>query len=202
MKKRTKEQRRRLLIIIAAVVVILAVSVGTTLALLIDTTDPVVNTFTVGNIDITLTETADPDTFVMVPGNTIAKDPKVTVEGGSEACYLFVQITPANNTGSSSSESFIEYGVRSGWTQGDGTNIPSNVWYRTVAASDTDQEFYVLTQGTGATANGYVTVNEDITKEDLDAVTSSTQPTLTFTAYAVQQANVASAAEAWAAATA
>ena len=28
----------------------------------------------------------------MIPGKTLAKDPMVTVEAGSEACYLFVKV--------------------------------------------------------------------------------------------------------------
>ena len=60
-----------------------AIGIGGTLAWLTDKTESKVNTFTVGNIDIDLTETTT--NYKMVPGQTIDKDPKVTVEAGSEA---------------------------------------------------------------------------------------------------------------------
>ena len=66
-------------ILVACLCVALAVLTiaGTTLAYLTATTESVTNTFTVGNIDITLAETKTD--FKMVPGSTIAKDPMVTV---------------------------------------------------------------------------------------------------------------------------
>ena len=74
---------------IVAVVLVLCCAIGGTLAWLTDRTNPVVNTFTVGDINIELKESENLN-LKMVPGNTIAKDPKVTVKADSEACYLFV----------------------------------------------------------------------------------------------------------------
>ena len=42
-----------------------------------------------------------------------------------------------------------------------------------------------------------VTVKETVTKSDLEAVKTANQPTLTFTAYAVQKANVDTVEAAW-----
>ena len=47
-------------------------------------------------------------------------------------------------------------------------------------------------------ANNQVTVKNTVTKEMMDDLTSSTLPTLTFTAYAVQKAGFTTAAAAWA----
>ena len=86
--------KKRTLTILIAVVLVVACAVGGTLAWLTAQTQEVTNTFTVGNIDITLTETGaidtDNDEFVdsksysMVPGTVLDKDPKITVAGGSE----------------------------------------------------------------------------------------------------------------------
>lgn len=76
--------------IAALAFILICLAAGGTLAWLTDRSDPVVNTFTAGNIEITLQETAFD--FKMVPGNDIVKDPVVTVEGGSEACWLFVRV--------------------------------------------------------------------------------------------------------------
>ena len=81
---------------VVALVLVLCCAVGGTLAWLTDTTDPVTNTFTVGDIDIDLTESDHLD-LKMIPGRTITKDPKVTVKAGSEACWLFVKVQKSAN---------------------------------------------------------------------------------------------------------
>lgn len=75
--------------LLVAVSMIVGCVIGGTLAWLTATTRPVTNTFTVGNVDITLAETTA--NYKMVPGNTIDKDPTVTVRAKSEACWLFCE---------------------------------------------------------------------------------------------------------------
>ncbi|MGN1334479.1 MAG: SipW-dependent-type signal peptide-containing protein [Anaerovoracaceae bacterium] len=171
--------KKKTLTVALAVVLVLCCAVGATLAWLTDTTDPVTNTFTVGDINIDLTETTN--NYKMVPGNTIAKDPTVTVEAGSEACWLFVKVEESANFGS-----FLAYSIADGWTALEGQ---TGVYYREVAAPATDQEFAVL-------KDNQVTVKNTVTKEMLTAENFA-YPTLTFTAYAVQKDNVATAADAW-----
>ena len=77
--------------LLMAFVLVIAGTVGVTMALLTDKTDSVVNTFTIGKVDITLTETKG-NGAKLVPGTTIDKDPKVTVIADSEDCYVFVKI--------------------------------------------------------------------------------------------------------------
>lgn len=167
--------------VILAMVLILGCVIGGTVAWLTDRTDSVVNTFTVGDINIDLTETTDD--FKMVPGSTISKDPKVTVRAGSEACWLFVKVEKSANL-----DSFITYAIADGWTALPGHD---GVYYREVPAGDTDVEYSVL-------SGDRVTVRDDVTKEMMNGLTEDTMPTLTFTAYAVQKDNISSAADAWA----
>ena len=61
--------RKKLIIAIVVLSLLLSVEVVGTLAWLSDKTDPVVNTFTYGDINIDLSETKTD--FKMVPGNTI-----------------------------------------------------------------------------------------------------------------------------------
>lgn len=191
--------KKKSLALVLALAMIVVCVVGGTLAWLIATTPEVKNTFTYGDINIELEETgatvaADGSAtkeFKMIPGYTIAKDPKVTVLAGSEKCYLFVKVAESDNF-----DTFMTYEMAAGWTQGDGTNIPSNVYYREVAASTDNQEFGVL-------ANDQVTVKDTVTKENMNALKAdgAIQPTLTFTAYACQYNNSNgtnfSAIEAW-----
>jgi predicted ribosomally synthesized peptide with SipW-like signal peptide len=165
---------------IVAVVLVLCCAIGGTLAWLTDRTNPVVNTFTVGDINIELKETTT--NYKMVPGNTITKDPKVTVKANSEACWLFVKVEKSSNF-----DNFMTYEMADGWTA-----LPSvaGVYYREVAATTTATELSVLKDNS-------VLVKDSVTKADLNALTRDTFPTLTFTAYAVQKDNVADATTAW-----
>ena len=65
-------------------------AVGGTLAWLLDSTDKIENTFSPSSIDVTLSETTQ--AYKMVPGWTIAKDPKVQISADSEDCYLFIKV--------------------------------------------------------------------------------------------------------------
>lgn len=166
---------------IVAVVLVLCCAIGGTLAWLTDRTASVTNTFTVGDINIELTETTT--NYKMVPGNTIAKDPKVTVQANSEACWLFVKVEKSSNF-----DNFMTYEMADGWTALPGV---AGVYYREVAATTTATELSVLKDNS-------VLVKDGVTKTMLNGLDETTFPTLTFTAYAVQKDNVATATDAWA----
>lgn len=173
--------KKNVLIPVLAIALVLCCVVGGSLAWLVDQTTPVKNTFTVGDINIDLAETTTD--YKMVPGNTIAKDPAVTVEAGSEASWLFVKITESANF-----DDFMTYAVADGWTA---LAEATGVYYRQVPAATADTTFAVLKDDT-------VSVKDTVTKEQLSALEADAYPTLTFQAYAVQSDNVATAADAWA----
>ncbi len=100
----------RILLLLACAVLLVCLSVGATLAYL-TSTDTNVNTFTVGNVEITLDEAkvtdedgrvADHATRVkenkyhMQPGLVYQKDPTVTVKANSENCYVRMLVTVDN----------------------------------------------------------------------------------------------------------
>lgn len=184
--------KKRSVAIVLSLVLVFCCAVGGVLAWLTDKTVPVENTFTVGNIDISLAEGVDEnndgkESFKMVPGDTITKDPKVTVEAGSEACWLFVKVEESDNL-----SKFIEYKVNGEWSQlkdANGEDV-TGVYYRAVDA-DTAAKGYEYT----VLNENQVTVNDDVTKVMMDNLRD--YPTLTFTAYACQKDNVDSAADAW-----
>lgn len=175
--------KKKRISLVMALILVLTCVIGGTLAWLTDKTDPVKNTFTVGDINIDLTETPN-QVYKMVPGNTITKDPKVTVESGSEACWLFVKVEKSSNF-----DTFMTYEIADGWTALSGKD---GVYYREVAATTAVTDFNVL-------KNNQVTVYDTVTKAQLNALTEDTYPTLTFTAYAIQKDNNFTTAEAaWA----
>lgn len=167
-----------------------ALGIGGTLAWLTHKTDEIKNTFSVGNINISLDEPMAKQNnlnFKMVPGQEIVKDPTVTVAANSEACWLFVKIEEGGDL-----NNFITYQVGDGWTPLDAQDYPG-LYYRKVLATDTLKEFSVLL-GDKVTVKG-----EDVTKgmmNDLEKPDAAL-PTLTFTAYAIQQFGFTTEKEAW-----
>lgn len=195
--------------LVLAMILMLCCVIGGTLAWLSTQTDKVVNTFTTSNIKIDLKETTQ--SYKMVPGMTIKKDPEVTVLADSEDCWLFVQVEESCTVKKSDTETyrfddFIVYKIDtttdSGWKQGTGTDdIPTNVYYRKVENVTTDRTFTILTGGSFTDPMGTEDPNDDVTvdwsenqvavkpsvtKEMMNAVTEGTNPKLTFTAYAYQ----------------
>ncbi len=197
MEKKANRRRSvssRTFIAMLALVLVIGCAVGGTVAWLVSSTDPVVNTFTYGDINITLTETKPENKqATIIPGVDIEKDPKVTVKKDSEACWLFVKVEKAGTFVADK----VTYSIATDWTQGDGTNIPANVYYREVNAVTADTSFYVL-KGSTEYPHGVVTVSGELTKAEVSSITAESQPKLTFTAYAVQKDGINSAAAAWA----
>ena len=192
-KRKKKGVSTKVFLSLLALVLVVGCAVGGTIAWLTAKTDPVVNTFTYGKIKIELTETTGAE-YKIIPGVNISKDPKVTVKADSEACWLFVKVAEANwPTFIDEDGRKVSYDIANGWTALDATNHPG-VYYREVNAVTADTDFYVLA-GDTTYPNGVVTVSENLTKAEVNGIT--TQPTLTFTAYAVQKDGIGTAADAW-----
>lgn len=187
MEKKARRRRSvssRTFIVMLALVLVIGCAVGGTVAWLVSSTNAVVNTFTYGAINITLSETTGGDDKI-IPGKDIGKDPKVTVKKDSEACWLFVEV---KEEGAFVADK-VTYSVADGWTKGDGTKIPAYVYYRAVDAVSADTDFPVL-------KDNKIYVSDELTKSDIQSIT--TQPKLTFTAYAVQKDGINTAEDAWA----
>ncbi len=189
-KRKKKGVSTKVFLSLLALVLVVGCAVGGTIAWLTATTEPVVNTFTYGKIKIELTETTG-NAYKIIPGVNISKDPKVTVKADSEACWLFVKVAEEGTFVAGR----VTYSIAEGWTALDATNHPG-VYYREVDAVTADKDIYVLA-GDATYPNGVVTVSENLTKAEVNRVATQ-QPTLTFTAYAVQKDGIDTAAEAWA----
>ena len=186
MEKKARRRRSvssRTFIVMLALVLVIGCAVGGTVAWLVSSTNAVVNTFTYGAINITLSETTGENDKI-IPGKDISKDPKVTVKKDSEACWLFVEVKEEGTFVANK----VTYSIADGWTKGDGTKIPADVYYRAVDAVSADTEFAVL-------RDNKIYVSDELTKSDIQSIT--TQPKLTFTAYAVQKDGINTAEDAW-----
>ena len=195
------------LALLLALALVVGGVVGGTIAWLTAQTSTVSNTFTVGDVNITLKEspiTVAQDgkvsygtpaedvsnAYPVVPGTSYMKDPVVsvvTVNGVvSEDCWLFVKFEESANA-----KDYLNYTStltkENGWTKGDGTKIPANVWYREVKKTDTVKSWNLLADDT-------IAIDAEVTKTTM---TAATQQTLKYTAYAAQSANL-TAEDAWA----
>lgn len=193
-----------------ALVLVIAMSVAGTYAYLTSQAS-VKNTFTVGNVAITLDETdvnewgaaitgADrvtENTYKLMPGHEYLKDPTVHVAANSEACYVFVNVEDGlnaievNDMSSDNSEDWTpnianQITSQFGWTQlteANGNKV-ANVYYKEVAATKTDVNLQVF--------NGFRLTDNANTSAYGSA-------SITVTAYAVQKDGFDTAAAAWSA---
>ncbi len=116
--------------VIAAVILLLVFVVGGAIAYFTDT-DTRTNTFTIGSVDITLTEDgwdalADtnsnhiPDAAEdMMPGESVTKDPLVNNISTKNPAYVFVKVeVPCTTVESPATpEEIFTYTVNAGWTE-------------------------------------------------------------------------------------
>lgn len=164
---------------LVAISMIFGCVIGGTIAWLTANSNTVTNTFTDSDVNITLTESDEDKQFQMVPGLEITKDPKVEVLDGSEDCWLFVEITESTDP---DLDEYLTYAIASGWDtlDDDDNNEDTILIARKVLKDANTKEFNIL-------LNDKVTVKEDVTKADMDAIDDEAdQPTLAFKAYAVQ----------------
>lgn len=172
--------KKKTVALLLALVLVFGVAAGGTLAWLTAKSETVTNTFTASDINVELTETGatnNENSYKMIPGYTITKDPEAKVLAGSEECYLFVKLEKSTNF-----SSFMTYEMADGWTELTGVD---GVYYRVVTKDGRDNtskinESYSVLKG------DQVTVLGTVTKADMNGLTAANYPTLKVTAYASQ----------------
>ena len=192
-----KTTKKALLLALCAVLLVVS-TVFATLAYLTSTTEVVTNTFTVGDIVITLDETdvdvygkKDGETRVLkndyklIPGHNYTKDPTIHVEAGSEECYLFVKITD-DIVAIQDADTVLAQMEANGWSPLTGV---AGVYYlnKTIDASKSDKDIDVP-------VFAYFTIKGDAEVAGYDG------KTITVQAYAIQKDGFEDAAAAWKAA--
>ena len=187
---------KKKLMTVLALVLVIALSVAGTYAYLTSQAS-VKNTFTVGNVAITMDETdvddstpdADRDVeneYKLIPGTTYTKDPVIHVTATSEKCYLFVKVEN-NIAGAETTDA----------TKTVAAQLEANGW----ALVDGQTNIYVYKDAVDGGADVKVfesfTVSNDINNDALK--TAADGRTIVVTACAVQAEGL-TAAQAFAAA--
>ena len=209
-----KNMKKKLLIMSVAMVLVCAFAVGMTIAYL-TSTDRVVNTFTVGNVQIKLDEAeVNPDgtlvpnadrvkanSYKLIPGHTYNKDPMVTVLRGSESSYIKMTVTFTKSAaldaifgtdGANLTSIFKGYNpanwIYKGNTEDTGNDTRTyEFWYKeAVAAPTADVALDALFDS--------ITVPHTITNDQLATIQGMT---ITVNAYAIQADGFDTAADAW-----
>lgn len=205
---------KKKLMTVLALVLVIAMSVAGTYAYL-TSADTVVNTFTVGDVQIKLDEAkANPDgslvanadrvkanSYKLLPGHTYNKDPMVTVLKGSESSYVKMTVTFSDAAdldaifapnGANLLSIFNGYD-RANWIYKGNTEDTANntrtyeFWYKeTVAAPDADVALDALFDS--------ITVPGNLTNAQLATIEGMT---ITVNAYAIQADGFNGAADAW-----
>ena len=184
---KAKTKTKALLMSLCAVLLVAASVLGT-MAYLTDSKD-VKNTFTVGNVAITMDETDvdystpnkerdQANSYKLLPGHTYTQDPILHVDANSEDCYLFVkvdnQITAIEADGNTTVAAQM---AAKGWKAVEGKD-GIYVYVGTTAAP------------VAVKANDNVTVFEQLVIAGTvngDTLKAYKNKTITVTAYAVQK---------------
>lgn len=193
---------KKVLALVLCAALLVAGSVAATLAYLTFTTGVVTNTFTTGNVAITLDEsvadvygvkgngtTTTGNEYKLIPGHKYTKDPTVHVQAGSEDCYLFVKVVNGiSNIEAAGDTTIAAQMAAKGWTAVANTN---GVYaYNAKVSAGANVEVF---------ASFTVAGNAVLTNADGSAKYSANTP-ITVQAYAVQADNFGNAAAAWTAA--
>lgn len=191
-----KTKTKAIALTLCAVLLVVASVMGTMAYL--TSKDTVTNTFTVGNVSITLDEakvdkygTVDSEasrvkanSYDLVPGHTYTKDPTVTVAANSEPCYVFVEVENGLSAYEATNNTIVsQITTTNGWTALDGE---TGVYYKKVAAANTDTPLVVFSSFTlSDTANS------------VDGWNSLSSSNISVKAYAIQQDGFETPAAAW-----
>lgn len=208
--------KKKTLTIAIALVLVVALAVGATWAYLTATTGPVENTFVAGgavkqsdlklyehkanpNKDGTYTlDTTTPTTansYTVMPGVDLPKDPTVEVTAANGPYYLFVEVTK----GAKVDGDTLKY------------TVDSSKWFRLTSITDREVYVYAADGATATILDGKLDatpVLKAISDTDSNTIQVSTDNTkvaalttansaLTFQAYACQSAGFKTAAEAF-----
>lgn len=196
-----KKTSKALLLSLCALLLVTASVLGTMAYL--TSQDQVVNTFTVGNVAITLDEKdVDNSTpgendrdkanaYKLMPGHNYEKDPIVHVDANSEDCYLFVKVV--NEIANIEAEKTVaQQMTEKGWVAVDAAN---GIYVYTTDKTNPA----VVTKGSNITVFENFTIAGNV---DNTTLATYADKTITVNAYAIQADGFAgkTASEIWAAA--
>lgn len=182
---------RKALVLAACAIMLVCATIAGTLAYLTSKAE-VKNTFTVGNVSITMDETNvdkkgdEPErdtqnTYKLLPGQSYTKDPQIHVGDDSEECWLFVKVENNITAVEDSTDTIVNQLTANHWSEIDSVNHIYAYQNKVQAGADIDvfDHFKVASTATN-------TALDDINGK-----------TINVTAYAIQAEGFETAQAAW-----
>lgn len=184
---------KKTLTVLLALVLVIAMSVAGTMAYL-TSTDSVTNTFTVGNVAITLNEAkvneygeveataagrVKENTYKLIPGHSYTKDPIVHVAADSENSWVFVKVTNDISAIIDSEETLDKQILANDWIALTGVD---GVYYQEYTKGQPDKDLEVF---------GSFKITGDANVSNFNG------KTIVVNAYAIQKDTFDTAADAW-----
>lgn len=186
--------RSKALLLTFCAVLLVAASVLGTMAYL-TSQDIVTNTFTVGNVAITLDETnvgtdgtpvpstspVKSNSYKLLPGHTYTKDPTIHVATGSEDCYLFVKVDNQISTIEKSGNTTVAEQMKTkGWKAvEDQTNV-----YVYVGTDGSANQPKAVSANTNVRVFDQLVIDGSVTNEK---IAEYKDKTIVVNAYAIQK---------------
>ncbi len=197
-----KTRNKAILLSLCAILLVVT-TVFATLAYLTDTENTVTNTFTVGNVSITLEESkvntdgslydngttkVTSNEYKLFPGGTYTKDPVLTVDEGSEDAWVFVSVENQISAIEDSTNAIADQIIDNGWV---------------IVDEDEDENVVIYAKSTAQKAGASLKVFDEFSVADtvnnaeFTALGNNTK--IIINGYAIQADGFEDYNEAWAA---
>jgi len=183
--------------LLAAIALLLIFGIGSTIAYLTDT-ESETNTFTLGGVDITLTEPGwvAANGQNIVPGQTITKDPTIKNVSATNPAYVFAKVeVPCTTTTNPAAREIFTYTVNSSWTELPGRAVActsgkaTHIYYYGTGGSLTS----LASNTTAPALFPSVTLVRDLTDAEVTNL-GTTGKDMVVTGYGIQTDGLASSA--------
>lgn len=178
-----KKNAKKTVVVIALIALM---AIPSMMAYFTDVTETKTNTFTVGKVDIELSEPnwdadadgdeayGEKDAESIVPNQTIEKDPTVTLTKDSENAYVFVKVVvPTYGT---DNKDLFSFTANEDWTK--------------VEVEGAKAGEYVYAYDNALAAEGTATLFDEVTVAAVDEAYLTGNPVIKVTAYAIQAENL------------
>lgn len=187
---------RKLLILLLCTVTLVATGIFSTLAYLTDK-EAVTNTFTIGQVGISLDEAkvnpdgslvqgADPvqeNKYHLLPGHTYTKNPTVHIDSKSESCWVFVKVENGIAAIEDQTNPIAAQIASNGWKVLDVEKEPGVYYQSWEKGADRDLPVFQ-----SFTIDGNKTVNGATTPAGKENIANYANAKVVVTAYAIQMA--------------
>ena len=188
-------KKKKTLLLIVAALLLIAVVIGGISAYFTKTTATLTNNFTIGSVNITLTEPTwnAANATNLVPGDQVDKDPTVTNTGANPA-YIFVKVTVPNYPNGATTP------VNTDLFSLD--TVDTDAWNLVTESTASNVHTYVYAYATGTAGNNLTALAPTASVKLFDDVTLTTDTTVAeaannahntnieVTAYAIQTEHV------------